>query len=145
MELFILVFIHVLGAIIWAGGHLILAIGYLPKALKENNIQIIEQFESRFHKMGMTALVVQIVTGIRLAMIFLPDVSQWFSFSTRTSSHIFIKLILLVLTILVAFHAKKFVHPKNNVKQLAVHIIIVTTIAVLMVFFGVSLNSSGVL
>ena len=143
MELGILVFIHVLGASIWVGGHLILAIGFLPRALKENSFEIIEQFESRYEKIGIPALIVQILTGVRLAMIFVPKFADWFSFSTRTSAHIFIKLILLALTVLLAFHAKKFVHPKKNLKLLAAHIILVTLLAVLLVYFGVSINTGG--
>jgi uncharacterized membrane protein len=42
----ILVILHTLGATVWAGGHLVLAVTVLPKALKSRNPDLIHQFES---------------------------------------------------------------------------------------------------
>ena len=145
MEIGILVFIHVLGAAIWAGGHLILALGFLPRAIKENNFEIIERFESRYDKIGITALVVQIITGIRLAMIYVPRFTDWFGFDNALSLRITLKLILLLLTLIIAVHAKKRLVPAKNMKALAIHIITVTVIAVLLVYVGVSFSKGALL
>jgi uncharacterized membrane protein len=40
--------IHVLAATIWTGGHLVLALGFLPGALHERSPAVIEAFENRF-------------------------------------------------------------------------------------------------
>ena len=41
----ILVILHTLGATVWTGGHLVLAVTVLPKALKSRNPDLIHQFE----------------------------------------------------------------------------------------------------
>ncbi|QLH31767.1 MAG: hypothetical protein HWD62_04405 [Cyclobacteriaceae bacterium] len=40
-----LILVHVLGATVWVGGHLILSLGFLPRALQSKDINIITGFE----------------------------------------------------------------------------------------------------
>ncbi|NIR53117.1 copper resistance protein CopD [candidate division KSB1 bacterium] len=146
MEYVFLIFFHILGATIWAGGHLILSISILPGALKERNAEVVKHFEAKFEKLGIPALVVQILTGIRLAHLFQPEISKWFSFDERISTHIALKFILLGLTLILAVHARLKLVPKlqeRNLKFLAFHIIAVTVIATLFVFVGVSIRVGG--
>ena len=141
MELKILIILHVIGASIWVGGHLVLALSVLPKALKQKNVKMIQEFEGNFERIGIPALIIQIITGIRLSMIYLPNISEWFSFETDLSKHIALKLILLLLTILLAIHARFFIIPKlseKTLKTLGWHIIAVTVIAVLFLIDGLS-------
>ena len=56
--------LHILGATIWAGGHLVLALTILPDALRQQRAAIVSQFEQRFERIGLPALGVQIVTGL---------------------------------------------------------------------------------
>ena len=42
----ILLVLHLIAATIWVGGHLVLAIGYLPKALKHRDFSYIGNFEA---------------------------------------------------------------------------------------------------
>ncbi len=135
-----LIVLHVLGACVWTGGHLVLALSVLPKALKRKNHQIIADFESHFKKIGIPALFVQVITGIIMAAHYLP-LSEWFTFNGPVQMHIGLKLILLVLTFALAIHARLFIIPKlstGNLKQLGWHIAAVTVIAVLMVFIGLN-------
>ena len=132
MEYSILIFIHILAATIWTGGHLILAISILPKALKE----VVRQFEEKFERLGIPALIIQILTGLRLSYLFKPNIAGWFSFENRISTHITLKLIMFCITLLLAMHARLGLIPKlksDNLNMLAVHIIPVTVIAVLFV------------
>ncbi len=141
-----LIIMHILGASVWTGGHLVLVIGFLPRALKEKDPGLIEQFESRFERIGIPALLVQVVTGLWLAHIRLPVVSQWFTFDTVQSTHIFLKLVLLVLTLLLAVDARLRLIPRLNadrLRELALHMISVTVLAVLFVVLGVGFRFGG--
>ena len=44
----ILVVLHILGATVWTGGHLILAATVLPQALKHRDPDLIHQFEEHW-------------------------------------------------------------------------------------------------
>ncbi len=140
MEYKILLVLHTLGACVWVGGHLILAITILPKALKLRDPGIISTFESMFERIGIPSLIIQVLTGLRLAMIFLP-ISEWFDFSNSISRLISIKIILLLMTVALAIHARFYIIPKLDADKLSLlgwHIIGVTIIAVLMLLTGLS-------
>jgi putative copper export protein len=53
MFLKLIIFFHIICATIWAGGHIVLALGFLPQALKKNDFGIIEAFESKFEPIGL--------------------------------------------------------------------------------------------
>lgn len=148
MEYSILIFIHILAATIWTGGHLILAMGILPKALKEKNAEVVKQFEEKYERLGIPALIIQIITGLRLAYLFSPDISTWLSFGSRVSTHITLKFMLLGMTLLLAVHSRIRLIPNlnsNNLNMLAIHIIAVTILAVFFVLVGVSIRVGGLL
>ncbi|RPI74377.1 MAG: copper resistance protein CopD, partial [Ignavibacteriales bacterium] len=124
-----IILLHILGATIWTGGHLILAILILPKALKNRSVETIKNFEEPYEKIGIPALVVQVLTGFYLAYNMLPDVSYWFSFHPGIPTLVGYKIILLLLTLLLAADARFRVIPhlnENNLSALAWHIIPVT-------------------
>lgn len=146
MEYAILISLHLLGAAIWTGGHMILALGILPGALRSRNVDAVRQFEEKYERIGIPALLVQALTGLRLAYLFLPDWSQWLSFESRVSTHIALKLTLLGLTLILAMHARFRLIPQlgeHNLRFLASHIIAVTILAVLFVLVGVSMRIGG--
>lgn len=137
----ILVFIHIIAASIWVGGHLILAIRFLPKALKKNNFSIIENFEKAYEPIGLPALLTLVVTGLWLTFIRLPNFTDWFTFQEHFSKHILLKLFFLLTTLGLAIHARFFLIPKKKIKLLAIHIVLVTLVAVFFVLVGVSLRT----
>lgn len=137
----ILVFIHIIAASIWAGGHLILAIRILPKALKKNDFSIIQNFEKSYEPIGIPALLILFVTGFWLIFIRIPNFSDWFSFQEHLPKHLLIKCILLIITLVLAVQARFFLIPNKKLKPLAIHIILVTLVAVLFVLTGVSLRT----
>jgi putative copper export protein len=65
MLLKLLVIFHTLGATIWTGGHLILAITIVPQALKNRELEPIRQFEEHFENLGLLALLVQVLSTIK--------------------------------------------------------------------------------
>jgi putative copper export protein len=140
MLLKILVLVHVLGACIWVGGHLILALSVLPEAFRKKDYKVVLEFEKRFERIGIPALMLQVVSGLWMASIYLP-VNEWLAFSDRVHIHIGIKLILLLLTAILAIHARLFIIPElsnANLSVLAGHIFIITAIAVSLLFVGLN-------
>lgn len=135
---------HVLAATIWTGGHLVLALTILPGVLSEKNTTALLQFESGYEKIGIPALLIQVLTGLWLAHQMIPDVSKWFDLNNPVSRLICIKLSLLAITVLFAADARLRIIPnltENNLRSLAYHIIPVTIIAVLFVIVGVSFRT----
>ena len=130
---------HLLGATIWTGGHLILFLVVLPKALRNHDLKDLMAFEEQFEKIGMPALVLQIITGLWMAYRMIPDVSLWLGFGNDLSLLITVKLTLLALTVLVALHARFRVIPTLSASRLgffALHIAAVTLLSVSFVVVG---------
>ncbi len=144
----ILIFLHLLGASVWVGGHLILTLSILPRALREQDVPAIQRFEQSFERIGIPALIVQVLTGLRLASIYAP-VSQWLGFDGHAPRHITLKLLALAATVGLAAHARLSLIPRlapgAPLRSLAVHIVLVTTLAVAFAFIGASFRLGGVL
>ncbi|WP_353570177.1 copper resistance protein CopD [Candidatus Albibeggiatoa sp. nov. BB20] len=139
-----MLFLHILGATIWTGGHIVLAVAILPQVLKNKDVEFLSRFENGYEKVGIPALLIQVITGLYLSFHLLPDFSQWFDFAQPISRIISIKLILLFLTFALAIDARLRIIPnlsQDNLKALAFHIIPVTIISVLFVFVGVSFRT----
>lgn len=75
---------------------------------------------------------------------YAPDVLE-FNMGDHYSRHIILKYGTLILTILLAIHARLFLIPKRKLKPLAYHIVAVTILAVFFVFLGYSARSGGLL
>lgn len=130
---------HLLGATIWTGGHLILALVILPKALSSGDIEVLLQFEQPFEKIGMPALGIQIITGLWMAYQLMPNIGAWLSFDNDLSVLISLKLLLLLLTIMVALHARFYRIPNlsiHTLKAFSINIILVTLLSVGFVIVG---------
>ena len=138
--------LHVLAATIWTGGHLVLATTILPRVLKEKSPSDLFRFESGYERVGIPALIIQVITGLWLAHNLMPEIGLWFSFGNLISRLIFVKLILLLLTVLFAIDARLRIIPNltdRNLMSLSYHIIPVTVISVLFVIVGVSFRTGG--
>jgi putative copper export protein len=146
MNFKILVLLHTLSATIWTGGHLVLAIMVLPKALKKKEPELIENFEENFETLGLISLAIQVLTGLALTWIYFPQFQGLWSLDSFLSRYIVIKLGILLLTLALAIHARFFIIPnlsKETLNQLAYHIISITTFAVLFVVFGIGIRLGG--
>lgn len=144
----LLLTLHILAATIWTGGHIVLSVVVLPRVLKERSAQRLLEFESVYEKIGMPALVIQIITGIMLAYRMIPDVSLWFDMSNPIAHGIAAKLTLLGLTFAFALDARFRVIPKlsaSNLNDMALHIIPVTVFSILFVLVGVSFRAGWLL
>ncbi len=142
---YILLTLHVLGATIWTGGHLVLATTVLPRALRARRASILTDFEQGYERVGMPALAVQIVTGLWLAHRLLGSPANWFS-DAPLAHIIHIKLLCLAGTAALAIHAKTRVIPRlndDNLPVMAWHIAGVTVFSVLFVLAGASARLGG--
>ncbi|HVK99687.1 MAG TPA: CopD family protein [Dongiaceae bacterium] len=140
----VFLFLHILGATIWTGGHIVLSIVILPKALRDKSPAILLGFESVYEKIGMPALIVQIATGLYLAYQLVPNFGGWFDFSNPVVHPIMLKLGLLALTFAFALHARLRIIPNltpDKLVLMAWHIVPVTLISILFVFAGVSFRT----
>lgn len=145
----LLLIVHLLSATIWVGGHLLLVFGHLPQAIKEKNQNIILNYEKKFEPVGMTALVLLVVSGILMAYKYGVRIEYWFQFSSPIEKVISTKLLLLLLTVLFALSAQFRVLPKlknnpNKLPEMAFHIVSVTIIGVLMLIFGSFVRFGGI-
>lgn len=140
-----LIILHVLGANVWIGGHLILSLRYLPEAIRNKNPEIIKSFEKKYEIIGLPSLIIQVITGVWMAISYYKV--SLFGFANSIESLVSIKLFLLLLTILLAVHVRFFIFPKlnaNNLWWLGLHIIAVTIISIAMLYLGVSVRFGGV-
>lgn len=142
--------IHLLAATVWVGGHLVLAIGFLPKALKNNDFTHINRFEKTYEPIGMPSLLLLVITGILMAYDFGLGITTWFSFSSAVETVVSIKIICLLATICLAISAQTRVLPqlhKGNIKKLpemAIHIVSVTILGIIMLILGSFVRYGGI-
>ena len=59
----ILIALHLIGAAVWIGGHLVLATTILPRALRNRDPSIILDFEKGFERIGLPSLLLQVVSA----------------------------------------------------------------------------------
>ncbi len=143
---FLLILLHLVGACIWVGGHLLLALCILPAALGERDPGAIIAFEGVYERIGMPALLVQIVTGLWLALRLQPDWQLWFDWRDPLARVILMKLLCLLATIALAVHARLWLFPGLDTRTLPVlgwHIRGVTLLSLLFVLAGASVRVGG--
>ncbi len=134
------ILLHLLAATIWTGGHLVLAIGILPGVLKNTDLAFIRAFESAYEKVGIPALIIQILTGVWISYSIWPTGEGLLELASPISKLIAVKLSLLLLTVLFAIDARLRIIPNltsANLYSLAWHIIPVTIFSVLFAAAGV--------
>jgi putative copper export protein len=142
---YVLVTLHILGATLWTGGHLVLATTVLPRALRAKRASILAEFEQGYERVGMPALGVQIVTGLWLAHRLLGSPANWFN-AVPLAQIVQMKLLCLAGTVALAIHAKTRVIPRlndDNLPVMAWHIAGVTVFSVLFVLAGASARLGG--
>lgn len=140
----VLLLLHLLGATVWTGGHLVLALTVLPRALRDRSIAELRRFESGFEIIGIPALIIQITTGLWMGYLMVPDPREWFAMDHPIGRLIGVKVTLLAITAVLAADARLRIIPKlteDRLSSLAWHIIPVTVVSVLFVVVGVSFRT----
>lgn len=144
----LLLIIHLLAATVWVGGHLYIAIRILPKTLKSKDCSILLAAEKSYEPLGLTSLLLLVITGVWMTLQFGISWRQWFSFSSPIERVTSTKLLLLFSTLLLAISAQTRVIPKlqthsHKLIEMAVHIIGVTLIGVAMLVLGSFVRYGG--
>ena len=142
----IVLILHLLAATIWVGGHLFLAIRFLPEAMKKKEASILRNFKDKFEPIGLPALIILLITGIMMAYDYDVTFTKWFSFSNGVEKVVSIKLILLFTTMAMAINAQLFVFPKvksDKLLPVAIQIITITVIGVIMLVLGSLVRVGG--
>jgi putative copper export protein len=142
----LLIVFHLIGAAIWVGGHLVLCLVILPKALRLRDPQLIAQFETHYEKIGIPALLLQVFTGIWLTNFYARSFFDIFQFGDPQHTLIATKFILLVCTVIIAVHARIRLIGKlqeANLVFLAWHIVTVTLLGLTMLFLGAGVRLGG--
>lgn len=148
-EIHLLLIFHLLGATIWVGGHILLCVIILPQVWKEKAIDKLFAFEARYEWIGMPALGVMLLTGVRMAYLYNVKIATWFTFQTPIERVISLKLSLLFAIVLLALSAQFYVLPrlKTNITKLplmAFHMIAVTLISLTMLILGSFVRYGGI-
>ena len=147
----IILIIHLLAATVWVGGHLFLALAYLPRALRHNDFSYIDKYERTYEPIGMPSLFLLVITGIVMAYDYNAGLQYWFTFSSPVERVVSLKLICILLTASFAISAQTRVLPKlrkGNIKplpEMAVHIICVTLLGVTMLVLGSFVREGGIM
>lgn len=139
-----MILLHLLGAAVWTGGHLVLALAVLPKALREQSVERLTEFEGAYERLGIPALFVQIVTGLWLAHRMVPEPGRWLLGSDPLARGVQVKLLLLALTLGLALHARLRLIPRLTAERLpllAAHILAVTVLALLFLVAGTAFRA----
>jgi len=142
----IFVILHLLGATVWVGGHLVLCLGVLPPALRARDPAPIRAFEERFERLGIPALLLQIGSGLWLAHYWVPDWRQWLGTGGPQSQLLALKLVLLALTAALGVHARLVLIPRLDaatLPKLGLHIVGVTVLAIAFVVAGAGIRLGG--
>ena len=143
----LLIILHLLGASVWVGGHLVLSLVVLPRALHARDASIVRQFELGYERIGLPALALQVLTGVWLALHWVPDIRGWLAPASLQGWLVLVKLGLLAATLALAAHARFRLVPvldAGALSSLAYHIVGVTLLGVAMLMTGVAIRTGGV-
>jgi len=144
----LLVIVHALAATVWTGGHLVLDLGVLPRALRAQSAAEIRAFEEALEPLGLTALAIQVVTGVWMSWIYLPRFQGLFNPANPIGMLVGVKLLLLAATAALALHARLRLIPNlsdANLTGLAWHIRGITALAIAFVVVGALIRLGGLI
>ena len=142
----LLVIVHGLAATVWTGGHLVLDLGVLPRALRQRSAALIRDSEETFEPLGLIALAIQVLTGLAMGWIYLPNFQGLFSPEHPIGMLVGVKLLLLAATAALALHARLRLIPTlrdDNLSGLAWHIRGITALAMAFVVVGALIRLGG--
>ncbi|MFN9934469.1 MAG: CopD family protein [Cyanobacteriota bacterium] len=142
----LLVIVHALAATVWSGGHLVLDLGALPRALRARSAAKIRAFEEVIEPLGLTALAIQVLTGLWMGWIYLPGFQDLFNLANPIGMLVGVKLLLLAGTAALAVQARLRLIPTltdDNLSRLAWHIRGITALAIAFVVVGGLIRLAG--
>jgi putative copper export protein len=142
----LLVIVHALAATGWTGGHLVLDLGVLPRALREQSAAAIRSFEETFEPLGLTALAIQVISVLWMAWLDLSGFRGLFDPANPIGMLVGTKLLLPAVTAALAVHARLRLIPTltdANLSGLAWHTRAITALAIAFVVVGALIRLGG--
>ena len=142
-----LLFLHLAAGSVWVGGHLVLAVSLLPEAMAKRDPDLVRGFERIYERIGLPAMAIQVVTGLWLAFLLLPEIASWTDWSDPVALTICLKLACLAATIALAVHARLSIIPRLDAARLPMlgaHIVAVTALALAFVWLGLAFRYGGI-
>lgn len=136
-----LVVLHLIGACVWTGGHLILSCWILPQAAKTRDASLVYRLESAYNAIGIPALVAQVLTGLILGYSHVRDVGFWFDLDSPMGHLIGLKVLLLLLTLALGLDVRYRLLPRigsDGLNAMKWHFGLITVVSVALVFVGAS-------
>ena len=118
----------------------------LPRALRERSAAQIRAFEEVFEPLGLTALAIQVLTGLWMGWIYLPGFRGLLRPANPIGMLVGVKLLLLAGTAALAVHARLRLIPNltdDNLSGLAWHIRGITALAIAFVVVGGLIRLGG--
>lgn len=142
----LMVMLHLLGACAWVGGHAVLMIVVLPRALRHDEPHRILDFERGYGRLGLAALVVQLATGLWLASRWTGGLERLFIEPTPHARLILLKLGVLACTVAFGGYAYHRALPRverGEMRLFAACAGLTTLLAVVLVVLGVGIRTGG--
>ncbi len=142
----VVLIVHLLGAAVWVGGHLVLLLSVLPKALRQRDASMILVFEERYERIGIPALLLQVASGLWLANRFVPGIWPAFAFQDPLQRMVAAKLLLLLATVALGAHARLRIIPRltsQRLKALAWHILLINVLGLALLILGTFFRPNG--
>jgi putative copper export protein len=142
----ILVMAHILGAALWIGGRAVLVGVVIPRAKRTGDIERLQEFEKGIGRIGLAALVVQLVTGLWLTTHWLGGLGALLRPTNPIAHMALTKIALLVALVGLAGYAHHRMLPRLEPRGLGaftVHAWVVATLSVLLLVLGVGIRTGG--
>lgn len=142
-----IIVLHVWGACVWIGAHVVLLTVILPAARRASDARQVVEFERAFGKWGLASLLVQVATGLHLAGRWIGDWNEVLHASTPAGRLVIAKLALLAATLALAGHAARRLVPAlttDSLPRFTWHVRLVTLSSVLLLLCGVVIRTGGV-
>lgn len=141
-----MVILHLLGASVWIGGHIVLLTMVLPAASHEHRVEPLSRFERGLGRLGLAALVVQLVTGLWLAHTWLGSWGAIFESPTPRSHLILSKLVVLALLVAVVGYRYHKLLPALRPDRMGLYTlltVLATALACVLLVLGVGIRLGG--
>ena len=125
-----------------------LDLGVLPRALRAQSAAQVRAFEEVFEPLGLTALAIQVITGLWMDWSYLPGFQGLFGETNPIGMLMGVKLLLLTGTVALALHARLRLIPNltdANLSGLAWHIGSITALAITFVVVVALIRLGGLL
>lgn len=142
----LLIVLHLLGSSVWIGGHIVLVLVVLPKAMRKRDPIRVRDFERGFAKVGLSALALQVFTGLWLTTYWGIDWRAVLVTPTPAAHLALSKVVLLAVVVVVGVHAERRVLPRLSAETLGVfaaHAWTVTLLSLLMLIAGAGIRTGG--